>query len=303
MPFGLLVTPFGDNLGDDIQSLAACRLMPRVDTYIDREKISEAQVPPGTRVIINGWFMHDTRFWPPHENIIPLFLAFHARPATTPRPIEWLCDRLLGPRSTRSCVDPAYAEYFSRHAPIGCRDEATMRAVEETSVSAFFSGCVTLTIRPRGLPKTDHVVFVDPFGPLPHNVFRPDRWLSIPKAVRSSARCMTHLRLSRNIQRRLAVASDYLDTYERAKLVITSRLHVALPCVALGTPVIFLANGHRPYRLSGFEKLIQPITVTDFLRGAKAGDLTHMASTVDPLRLASLRSSIEDKVKKFFTVD
>lgn len=178
-----------------------------------------------------------------------------------------------------------------------------MRAVEETSVSAFFSGCVTLTIRPRGLPKTDHVVFVDPFGPLPHNVFRPDRWLSIPKAVRSSARCMTHLRLSRNIQRRLAVASDYLDTYERAKLVITSRLHVALPCVALGTPVIFLANGHRPYRLSGFEKLIQPITVTDFLRGAKAGDLTHMASTVDPLRLASLRSSIEDKVKKFFTVD
>jgi hypothetical protein len=36
------------------------------------------------------------------------------------------------------------------------------------------------------------------------------------------------------------LANTLLDVYARAKLVITTRLHCALPCLALGTPVVFL---------------------------------------------------------------
>ncbi|WP_264821067.1 polysaccharide pyruvyl transferase family protein [Acinetobacter schindleri] len=33
-----------------------------------------------------------------------------------------------------------------------------------------------------------------------------------------------------------------LEKYSTAKLVITSRIHCALPCLAMGTPVIYI-NG------------------------------------------------------------
>ena len=40
-----------------------------------------------------------------------------------------------------------------------------------------------------------------------------------------------------------AVAKSYLRKYATAKLVVTSRIHCALPCLALGTPVLFLMEG------------------------------------------------------------
>src|SRR5690606_2212306 len=39
---------------------------------------------------------------------------------------------------------------------------------------------------------------------------------------------------------RWAKALDVLKAYANAKLVITSRIHCALPCLAFGTPVIFV---------------------------------------------------------------
>ncbi len=45
------------------------------------------------------------------------------------------------------------------------------------------------------------------------------------------------------IERVLSVKTRYLaEDYTRAKLVITSRIHCALPCLAMGIPVIFV-NG------------------------------------------------------------
>ena len=42
------------------------------------------------------------------------------------------------------------------------------------------------------------------------------------------------------------MAEDLLQQDAKAKLVITSRIHCALPCLALGTPVIFI-NGFETY--------------------------------------------------------
>src|SRR5699024_11247334 len=42
---------------------------------------------------------------------------------------------------------------------------------------------------------------------------------------------------------RFELAEQTLRKYAEAKLVITSRIHCALPCLALGTPVIFLNYG------------------------------------------------------------
>ncbi len=52
------------------------------------------------------------------------------------------------------------------------------------------------------------------------------------------------------ISDRMKKAQELLDTYrDKAKLVITRRLHCALPCVAMGIPVILLGD-HEPHRLA-----------------------------------------------------
>ncbi|HBR2890425.1 TPA: polysaccharide pyruvyl transferase family protein, partial [Klebsiella pneumoniae] len=41
------------------------------------------------------------------------------------------------------------------------------------------------------------------------------------------------------------MADEYLKRLASAKLVVTSRIHTALPCLAIGTPVIFVNGGFK----------------------------------------------------------
>ena len=43
-----------------------------------------------------------------------------------------------------------------------------------------------------------------------------------------------------DIDNRLIVANEFLDNYKNASLVVTTRLHCALPCRSLGTDCIFM---------------------------------------------------------------
>ena len=58
--------------------------------------------------------------------------------------------------------------------------------------------------------------------------------------------------------------ANLLNKYARAKLVITSRIHCALPCLAMGTPVIFI-NGFDSFvdscRFDGIIELFNRIDV------------------------------------------
>lgn len=61
-------------------------------------------------------------------------------------------------------------------------------------------------------------------------------------------------------------ADSCLKKYAKAKLVITSRIHCALPCLAMGTPVIFL-NSFNSFvdtcRFDGIIELFNRIDVDD----------------------------------------
>jgi hypothetical protein len=59
---------------------------------------------------------------------------------------------------------------------------------------------------------------------------------------------MPFLRYKLDVKRhnlRMSLAEEMLRRYKTAAFVITSRLHVALPCLALGTPVVLLKRGIR----------------------------------------------------------
>ena len=59
---------------------------------------------------------------------------------------------------------------------------------------------------------------------------------------------------------RFKYATKLLDKYARAKLVISTRIHGALPCLALKTPIIFV-NKHYDNRYQGLYELLNTIGI------------------------------------------
>lgn len=108
--------------------------------------------------------------------------------------------------------------------PIGARDPYTHNKVVAAGLLSEMIGCATLTLPPyRG--RRAGVLVVDS---------------KVSESILRKATVITH-----HIPRKLswrsqwARAIDVLGLYRTASLVYTSRLHVALPCIAFGTPVIF----------------------------------------------------------------
>ncbi len=59
------------NLGDEIQSIAARQFLPRVDGFIDRDRLvmSGRKKNANFKLILNGWYSHSPERWPPPPNI------------------------------------------------------------------------------------------------------------------------------------------------------------------------------------------------------------------------------------------
>ena len=79
MKFGVVIHKPTMNLGDDIQTYAAAKLLPHVDYQIDREYISDfkSENDEPVAVIMNAWWMWKKWNWPPADCIIPKLLSMH----------------------------------------------------------------------------------------------------------------------------------------------------------------------------------------------------------------------------------
>jgi len=255
MKYGLLTyaeNPFFFNIGDNIQSLAAKQFLLQVDCYINREKLAHYNGEV-VKMIMNGWFTHNTRNWVPSENIKPLFVSFHLNNTAAP-----------------VMLNEKGIAYLKKHAPIGCRDMYTVNLLQSKGIEAYFTGCLTLTLDTYAVSdneRNDNVYIVDLLYNYPTwekmsinyksllrnikngNIFKlrkKNKHLNnfISHEVLRDAVYINH-ELPSNIytdEQKFAIADDLLKKYAKAKLVITSRIHCALPCLALGTPVIYV-NG------------------------------------------------------------
>ena len=70
---------------------------------VDREKLN-IYPGPSLNLIMNGWFMENSKNWPPTKNIKPLIISFH-----------------LNPTAKKKMLSSSGIEYFKKHEPIGCR--------------------------------------------------------------------------------------------------------------------------------------------------------------------------------------
>ena len=116
------------NVGDNIQSLAAKQFLPKVDAYINREKLG-AYEGESLKMIMNGWFTHNAAHWVPTDKINPLFVSFHINNTAAPL-----------------MLSEEGIDYLKKHEPIGCRDQYTANLLIEKGIKAYFSGCLTLTL-------------------------------------------------------------------------------------------------------------------------------------------------------------
>ncbi len=228
------------NIGDNMQTFAVDNFYRRMG--ISPEEIininaSEMKNYDGEEVIvpIAGYASHYKRFnqLPASDKIIPFFISFEMSDPT--------CDDII--------------PYLKQHEPIGCRDEATMLLLQEKGVNAYISGCLTITLPRRDKePACPKTFFVDVSSKLEEY---------IPNRLRENCEYFKHegqvkqLPMTEEEREEIdAIAREILERYRaEAGLVVTSRLHAAAPCIALGIPVI-LAIDNIDRRFSWLDKLV-----------------------------------------------
>jgi hypothetical protein len=203
-----------ENLGDDMQTLAALQYAPDAK-FVRRDKIGSERRK--LAVIMNAWWMEGSDF-PPKDNIVPLPISMHIW--NHKMDIEW----------------------FRKHQPIGCRDLYTQEYLKLNGIETYFSGCLTLTFPPYE-GEREGIIYVDKV---------PDKW----KKTGSDIIYTTHYNKGgdrMSTDKRLKLAEEKLELYRKAKLVITKRLHVALPCLGMGTPVVVNKDVWANERFSGYD--------------------------------------------------
>lgn len=275
--FGILVYDEGErlfNIGDYIQSLAAKQFLPKVDFYINRERLGEHKFEK-TKIILNGWFTHQPETWIPSKALDPLFVSLHINSTAAKRML-----------STEGVA------YLKQHEPIGCRDHYTVRLLEDKGVEAYFTGCLTLTLdsyAKKNKSNDGKIYIVDPLygfpnkdrifvnmksiikGILTADIFKINSANQFMKKIFSQSLLDKAEYIQQELpankyteDQKFEIAADLLEKYSTAKLVITSRIHCALPCLALGTPVIYLNGFESEFdacRMEGLSELFHTVNV------------------------------------------
>ena len=204
------------------------------------------------------------------------------------------CNRCFWIKNLEGCFDVISAdnhakEMFIKHEPIGCRDISTRDFVRELGARAYLSGCPTLSLqRSRSEHHGERVYIID------DDNRQPPLSQMLPKEIWDN-----HVRLPANLDAPFPRAMDdndclqvdkdalaRLDILERdAKLVITSRIHVAIPCAALGIPVVFVDKTLGEPRTSPARLLLPTVTY----QGLKEVDFNG----VKPIDCSDAKSKLE----------
>jgi hypothetical protein len=272
-----------DNLGDEIQTIAACRFLPRIDAWVDRERLDEFSSRTPHKIILNGWFLHRPEHWPPSGDLHPLITSFHLTREVHPGYNE----RMLPPSAT--VLAPVGIEYLRRFEPIGARDLDTLERLEAVGLDAYFSGCLTLTLRPPGsVSRGSQVYAVDVADDIVVCLTRRHDE-PITRLTHADAELAGHDRFER--------AEALLGRYASAKAVVTSGLHCALPCLALGTPVLFVEAAPDAYRFSGLRDLLHRASAAEILAGKCDFDISDPPRNGD--RWRRLRDGLETTCRDF----
>lgn len=255
MKYGLLICKNTDNIGDDIQTYAQKRFLPKVDCFVDREQLDtffpEEKWEEPVAVIMNAWYMYQKFNWPPSPYIFPLFISIHISPKD-----------YFGIGT--DFLDGMGGEYLKQYEPIGARDLSTLQILREKGVDAYLSGCLTLTVQLHKKKQPNDIVYLVDVDleaeAVIKKMFPDENYRVVHHAVNYSEEKISY-------EARMQRVEHLLEQYQDAKCVITSRLHCALPCLALETPVLLIYEDEYENRIKTFLNLLYYVRRNDLLEG------------------------------------
>lgn len=305
--YGLLKSS-ASNLGDDIQSAVVQPLLPRIDRYLDFDFLGEITSSQKIKMIIHGCCR--PKSWPPSPVIIPLITSYN-----------------IADTAQKKLTSEKSINYFKEYEPIGCRDYFTYNLLESKGVKVYFSGCITFMLNKWEGAKTDDILAVDLDSETIKHL--PDRAIAIHhgsgittesianilykhshllhKTIKATRvhmvlndlhQMFTRLRENEgSINRRFARAKAILEKYREAKLVVTSRLHCALPCIAFGTPVILVHKNLKDIRFSGLLRYVRAYSINEFKH--KINEINFDNPLPNPKPIDALRNNLITTCKEF----
>ena len=255
MNYGLIVYKDTENIGDDVQSYVATKYLPRIDYIIDRDNITSF-VPKEKEPVVafmNAWWMNKKFNWPPSPYIYPKMISMHFTHYDTIYHID------------QKHITNGYGkEYLKRYEPIGCRDTYTRDLLKKNGVNAYFSGCMTLTLNKfDDIKKEDYILLVD----VKDEIYKKISELTDKKIERITNNLDSKEHSKLNWEQRKKKVEAYLKKIQKASLVITPRLHCALPSLALETPILFIDYSLNNDRTGDFLRLLDIVKEEEVLNG------------------------------------
>lgn len=278
------------NLGDYVQTVATKNALDTIFKnnqyeYFDRDNLTNYY---GGNIItvMQGWFSHGYNFIP-NDKILPVFVGTHFI-----KEIHGFLKQFL-----------IYNGEYFKDKEIGCRDLHTLEFCKKNNIKAYFSRCLTLTLPKRKTTDKQTKVFIT-------NV--PDKFLEyIPDKIKNRAEYIKQ----RNVgEGRDDFESNWIGYYsdtekllnryrDEAKLVITTALHCAGPCLAMGIPVILLTNcEEQKTRFSALDGLIKINTIDDLKNNLidydniKAPDIEELKKYILKNLELSIKKALHEEV-------
>ena len=335
MEYGLIVHK-GDNIGDFIQAVAANQFNPNngsAPVLIERESLSQYR---GTDVFafMNAWFMRSPeKGWPPSDSIHPKFLSFHINSIAKEGMLSNASIEYLKRYEPIGCRDRYTLKLLKERGVDAWFSGCMTLTLGEKYTSSEKTGKIYICNLPIPSNRISQCVkntiillkelFIHPclLAKISSKIesYPPQRirkWWDaaniintyitcIDKEILEQAEYINHIIPFSNYQQMLEKAEELIKMYAKAKFVITDKIHCAMPCLAVGTPVVWIeSEGDEEYkcRLDGISELFNRIHYTNGKASLKIPNFKYRRLSINnfpknPLKYIALKEKILDEIQ------
>lgn len=196
---------------------------------IDRENL-EGFIPEKREyvaTIMNAWYIHDKFNFNISPYIYPFYISVFFK--------NYRYDD--GITVGYDYINENVRKSMIKYGPVGCRDKYTKKVMDELKVKSYFSGCMTLTLEKfKNVKKQDYIVTVG----LNEEEYNYIKSKTKRKIIKFKQDVPFGSFSNESWEQRKNRVEETLKLYQAAHMVITTKLHCSLPCLAIGTPVLLL---------------------------------------------------------------
>ena len=240
-----------NNIGDTLQGLAAKAFLPINAEAADREALADMDDKTPSVLVANGWYMHRWDKFPPPEIVKPIYISVHIA-------------------RTQMLAEKRILDHFRKNAPIGCRDQKSLLYFLGWGIPAYYSSCLTITTQPRAeinnSGKGEYILVDNMDHVVPDHVLAKLEELYGQKFIRIShdpiESDMSFEEYAKDTSERMNLL---LKRYCEAALVVTTKIHCALPCLGMGANVMLIHPDPKDFRLDTVKKYMRIYSYEDVL--------------------------------------